>query len=605
MKHAKLFFVLLVACLLPAFALIGCGCGDDDDNDDEVNDDTVSPDDDANDDVDDDVNDDVDDDVNDDVNDDVDDDTGPYDPPEWYPKLPDPEGIGDGLLIGGGPIMDLIKVYTFDDATGELLGGCTVYYKGVAYDETSTGYFEITPDEAGEALVTAYKFGYVNWGYQVNAKVMYFRMRPWGHDRICTDSVDGHHKLDGETLDLDNPQVASILDILNLFNEPIYLGAAFPGVSRKTFVSTDLRCLLTQGTFDVTYGITEAKAEETAPLPNNLYIPDVDVQLDLTGVGGLSFNAAHDMYNVPAMEGIADSPLETFIMQIDLGSAFTWDTIMGWLQDPPDDLAVLILETIPVLMQNGMSFPYIGTMPSWDGVSAPDMNVRQVDGAEVIPMTITEPLEWWHYMALTLAEIPNRATLPVGFGFLPGEGTGDREGEAEIATVPGADYITVLIKNDLYNLNNASFSLKYADDWSEWSDGIDYNNRTDFLPLFNGWSNCWDTDTGAITWSFHDVDVSDLTVDAYLAVIGPANADAIVALLPGDSTEFTYPMPATFTDEDIVAIFGFDLPDGVEITEFNPYEILTYDIKSFNVWTNMDLLTILIELMGGLVGPEL
>ena len=59
-------------------------------------------------------------------------------------------------------------------------------------------------------------------------------------------------------------------------------------------------------------------------------------------------------------------------------------------------------------------------------------------------------------------------------------------------------------------------------------------------------------------------------------------------------------MGVTPSSDDIIAVVGFDLPDGVDVNAYNPNGIFAYDSANISLWTNLDLEALLADLLGGI-----
>jgi hypothetical protein len=150
---------------------------------------------------------------------------------------------------------------------------------------------------------------------------------------------------------------------------------------------------------------------------------------------------------------------------------------------------------------------------------------------------------------------------------------------------------------------NFSFAFKFANDMnnSGWNSTIEVSD-SDFLPYFDASTN-YDSATGTLTWALE----SQATVDAYYVAFRSAcnGCDTLIAVLPGTATSYTIPaaeLGLTPSDDDIVLLFGLDLPDGVDVNSYNPSAIVAYNVNAFNFWSNFDISAYVNDVIGDFIG---
>jgi hypothetical protein len=170
----------------------------------------------------------------------------------------------------------------------------------------------------------------------------------------------------------------------------------------------------------------------------------------------------------------------------------------------------------------------------------------------------------------------------------------DGSASVPVAPVENADYVAVVVKTDVLTvlgeggtIFNVGIAFKFADELSEWSGGVTVDDGTDFLPVFADTTEY--TAGGVINWSLSD----KVAVDAYVAIAIAVDGTVGIALLPGTDDTFDAATAFGYTPNsggtDTVILVGVDLPAGVDINEFDPTSLLTYDSAAVNVWTNFDL----------------
>jgi hypothetical protein len=605
-----LLFVLSLS-LATCLAMTACG-GDDDDNDnndDVVDDDSADDDDDADDDTSDDdtVDDDTTDDdtTGDDSADDTGDDTTDDDTDVEYTSLNcvlpnDPGGILPNL-VGGGAISGAITVYVFNDVTCEPVEGVSVYLNDdptpVLTDVTGLAALTAT---SGEQKVTVLKYDslgggdpdFWGWSYKADAAFMYFRLHPYQTGLTYADSTDGAFFADGSLLSYTNP--ARLLD---LFTQPITIGLTIPGISRGNFLTAlfaetdetgnyDFANLFTQADFALTL---TSDTTDLYYLPANVYVPATDFSILTFGVSVPD----HISYKVPVEIAATVSPIEGIVAQVDVSAAIPGQdelfALVTCILANTDNLRDCLEELVIPLINDAISFPYVGASPEWDGIGAPNLTLLQTAANSDFELSLANNNNGLDYFAMSFAEIPNRALLPLGIGVVRGGKV-----QLKLAEIPNADYMIVAGGTDMLAVDpatlNFSFTALYADDVHDLAGGANLDAVKDFLPLFDTAGTSYDGTTGTVTWAL--ASESD-AVDAYLIAIAPAAcAPEFYAVVPGTETSFTFPADlfhAGPSENDLVFVLGFDLPEDVNINVFDPTRILAYNGSALNVWSNLNV----------------
>ena len=573
----KLFAIILVLAM--ALALGACNLGDDDDDGgDTGNLPPLSGDDD-----DDAVDDDDDDDDDNDDNDDSD-----IDYQSVYCDLPDPEGIAPNM-IGGGALDGTLTVYAFDQDC-EPIQDAFVLHDGTVYQTDVDGKVEITIGKgAGDQQVVSWIELKGAVAYKADAKVMYFqhaqKIGDWA-DSEPSDFLDG-----ADPIGLLNPQISGVLPLQDILAATAYLGVAMTGFSRNTLFRYDFNHLVAESTFDFDLGPFGGPT----PLPANIYLPDLSIEITALGA---TFAGANEQYSVPVNAMFDENPIEGFVAAVSLTDVLTEEVLGDIIQTIIEGGSVtdaLIGLTAP-LITSGITFEYVGARPDWDGTGSAYLQVSEPTGA--VDLDVANIDKSNDYLALMLAEIPNRALLPMSIGVAAGDPVA-----MDTAEIENADYIAAVINLDLENIFYASidgltFALaaKYAEDLEDWeTNGVDFDADTDFLPFFNKSNTGFEyegIDAGQVVWDL----ASDAEADLYGVIYDPActGCPTVYATLPGDEYEFVVPfdeLGITGSEDDVVAVVAGTL-DGFDSDTYNPLTLFGRPISSMAVWTNF---TIIVE----------
>ena len=568
------WFILLLALAMFAFAT-GCGCGGDDDDDDSAPaDDDTTDDDSTDDDTDDDTTDDDttdDDTTDDDVDDDTDDDADvEYD--SLVCETAEPAGVG------GGAITSSITVYVYDDLSCDPIQNATVILNDGDATETTDadGMAELTIVDAAQT-VTATASGCWSWSYKADANTMVFRLK-CNSTASYTDSAPGDFTEGGSPLGLTNPS------LLQLFTTPVSLGVALPGVSRESILYTDFYGLLAGSTFDLT--LDTGSGPEVTEIPANVYLPN----LNLSVPGVFSASGVNNQYVVPVNDDATESPIEGFVIQVlvssilgDLGAILDLIDCVG--SEP--NILTCIGPLVTPLINDGVSFSYAGAVPDWNGTGAPDIEVYDTQAKAELDIDLTHADSDYDYLAILAAEIPNRALLPLGIGIIDSGSTA-----VDYADIPNADYMAVLGATDLlksgFTSANFSFAIKYAESIDDFTGGVSFDGD-EFLPAFDSANCSWDESTSTIEWALESGDTPDLYQIIY--VPDDASCESLLAQVPGSDTSFVVPADACANPSaaDIVVVIGAAMPGGFDGNNYNPLDVMSFDIAGVNLWTNLDL----------------
>jgi len=308
--------------------------------------------------------------------------------------------------VGGGAITTTITAYVYDDATCDPLVSGAATVNGQATD--ADGKVVLTVAKAA-TTVTAMAPGYWAWSYKADAAVMYFRLRG-DASGTWADSADGNFQDGGSALALDNPQGDyTLLNLGTLLSAPIYIGGVIPGLSRNTLLSTDIDHLIPEAEFDLTYSF---ETDDTIALPANIYLPTLDIGLNLIGLVTADASGGNEAYKVPVNSDWAENPLEGFVASATIGEALSLDALLDLLPViiGGGDIMEAILGLIEPILNDALLFEYQAVNPTWNGTGAPDIDVVDlITAKETVNLTVTNPAAGYDYLAILAGEIPNRA----------------------------------------------------------------------------------------------------------------------------------------------------------------------------------------------------
>ncbi|NLH50884.1 MAG: hypothetical protein GX444_20095 [Myxococcales bacterium] len=521
------------------------------------------------------------------------------DPPdqEYAPvlcRLPDPEGLGEGTLIGGGvSVVTQRIVYIYDDETCAPLANSFVYL-----DNNHDGYQTdgegrvVFAAESGEHLLTAWHEHYWPWTYRTDQPVAYFRLHSaYKSDYYYADSVPGRFLSDGEDLPLVNPQTVD-----EAFTQPLFGGVLLPGLPRQAWLNSTSLNLFTEDYFRFYYEAAGYTGD--VDLPTNLYLPSISILFEVPGMQIFGFYGANTALQVPLLSSLPDKSLQGFVFQLDAASVVNLDTIIAMIQAGwhNDDYLAYILPLVKPLFERGLKFPYIGARPSWDGSGAPDLELAAVPAdCERIDFSVVNPEDGADYFFVLGAEIPNRALLPLAVGAY-----GSETSLLPFTRVPDADYLALGIKTDVFATAGescrAATATRYAESPNHWNHyGVIFDNA-DFLPYFSPETTYYDAATGTLHWGFEGK--FRPRVDAYLVFYVPDDFNPVYAwmmTLPGDLNELQLPL-APFgiapSEDDIILLVAFDMPADFDPNHWDPSALFGYDIESMSLWVHPDLITL-------------
>ena len=600
MKSKWLLLFAMVMLLATGLALTACGGGGDDDDDDRTDDDDDN--DDATDDDDDDTTDDddvTDDDDDDDTTDDDDDDDDVVFTPVYDSlrcAVPDPEGLGEGMTIGGGAIAGTVTAYVYEDLDGNDDGMCDAIAGADVNGETTDadGMAVVTISKAAE-LIVAKAADHWSWAYQADSAVMYFLLRA-DKSNIFADSATGEFKDGGTPLPYDN----IIVGINNVLTAKIYLGAVVPGLARTSILSLDDAGLLPTATFPLGYetiGFDAATQDFTlevgsVDLPSNIYLPELDLDATLTipfvGTYGVTAAGINEQYVLPVMTGATEMALEGFVASIDIGGVVDMSTLIGIVVEilGGGDIMEVVLGLIEPVINDGLAFEHHGVVPDWNASGAPDIAVEPLaESGDTLGVTVAGADKASGYLSILAGEVGNRALWPMGMKI--GEDV-----EFGVSSLDDTDYILLSAKTNVLDILAGSvaaedieltIAAKYADELADWGGDVSFG-ADDFLPAFDTDNTSYDDTTGVVTWAFP----AKADLDLFMVAVLPDGGEVGLAVLPGDATMFDAVGAFDFVPgvDDVIVVIGMDLPNSVDINAFDPTSIVGYNAKAINLWTN-------------------
>ena len=509
-------------------------------------------------------------------------------------QLPDPEGLGEGTLIGGGVSAQTQRiVYIYDDETCAPIPNSFVYLDGnhEGYQTDSQGRV-VFDAEPGAHLLTAWHDRYWPWTYRTDQSVAYFRLHSaYYSDYNSGDSQPGWFRLDGEMLQLANPQ-----NVEEAFTQPLFAGMLLPGLSRQAWMNSTSLNIFTEAYFRFYYEAAGYTGD--IYLPTNFYLPSISVLFEVPGMEIFGFYGENTYMQVPLLSSLPEKSLQGFVFQFNAESVVNIDTIIEMIQAgwQGDDYLAYILPLIKPLFERGLKFPYVGARPSWDGSGAPDVELAAIPAdCERIDFSMVNPEDGADYFFALGAEIPHRALLPLAVGAY-----GAETSLLPYVRIPDADYIALGIKTDVFATAGescrAATATRYAEGPNHWSHyGVIFDNA-DFLPYFSPETTGYDWTTGTLRWGFEGKFRPQ--VDAYLVFYVPHQhdlVDAWVMTLPGDLNEVELPL-APFgiapSENDIVLLVAFDMPADFDPGHWDPSALFGYNIESMSLWVYPDLITL-------------
>lgn len=498
--------------------------------------------------------------------------------------LPDPAGLGEGVLFGGGANEGKVKAHVFDDADCLPIAGATVVVgRDVARVLTDeNGYAEVSTTPGG-VMVSAIAGGYAPWSYDNDAAVRYFRLRSDDRSFPATDSDEGVFRWDGEALAFTNPQ-----ELGGFFEQPATAGVVWPGISRATVLSRAYQGMETAGTFDINWVYDYEIEDDPIPFPLNFHLPQVGLEIDIPGIVDWGFWGGNETFRFPIPDGADVSPLNSFVFQIDLAQVVDIGTLLAFVAAAGEggDLEAPLAQLLKPLLARGLTFPYAALEPDRRAGDGADIETTQVaiDGAS-IEVVIDEPAADYDYVFALLAEVPNRALAPIGVAVAEGGAA-----RLPIPRLTDADYVLVAMRTDMFagrwETQTMSLLVRYAEDPSEWRDGLVLSNA-DFGPPFDEATTTYDDDTGRLKWAFEDdasgMDAVLMTAKRYWY----EPKGRYFSLLPADRECTDLPLPAlgysSYWLNDF-ALIAVDLPDDVA-GGFDPTRIFGYSNARYTVWT--------------------
>jgi len=518
----------------------------------------------------------------------ADDDTTPPIPDQEYPSLlctlPDPEGLGSGIMFGG-LFEGTITVYVYDDETCLPIQNAEVKFQYPGVLTNYDGKAVLTGVPAG-ALITANKNEYWVAGYQADAAVMYFRLHPnyYYVFEDYTDTAPGHFTAGDQPLALTAPQ-----SLEEALLNPIYLGFGSPGIARAAALSAG-KYLTADADFEVHF----VNPYETIDLTiwTNFYVPDTSVVFDVPGYGPLGFYGAHEEYQVPVHAGTTEMALQGAIAGLNAGQVVDESALLEVINAILDggDFIDIILPFFKPLVNDALAFPYVGARPSWLLDGSPDVPVYGLDsGKKHVKVDIANPNPDFDYAEMLWAEIPNRALLPMGLKIWDGKTV-----KLPYAVIPDADYLALSIKTDLLTSevysSRLSIAAQYAEDLTEWKGGLTFDDA-DFLPPFDPTLTQYDYQTGQLTWELEGSGAD--RVDMFWLAFMPwwyQDPEMIMLTLPKEarSLNLAQLFPSmSFDYYDTIFLLAVDLPFDYD-DGFDPSRLFGYNLPAFSMWVYPD-----------------
>lgn len=503
-------------------------------------------------------------------------------------ELSDPENIGDGVLFGGGPYAGELTVYVYDDADCTPIPNVKIFYgqptQIVFTDDQGKAVIE---GEDPPGMITAYKDDFWAWSYQVDAAVMYFRLRPEFVYNDYIDSETGSFLREGELLDLDNP------GIIEAFKTPLFGGITLPGFSRD-MIGAYNKFLAVDSTFEFGY-VHGTRGPYDEDVPTNLYLPDLELVLNIPSYGELGIWADNEQHNVPVLPDATERSLSAFIVSLEVGHLFDFDSLLSVIEEIVygGDVFEILLPIIKPAINDVIRIAYVGANPDWDPSGPPDIELQSIDPENgSVSVKIENPDFDYNYLNVLGAEIPNRSMFPLSMALVD-----DETADMAYVEVPNADYIAMAVKTDLLTTGFASgqisCAVKYAESISEWSDGLAIDNA-EFAPFFEPALSWYDDETGDVFWDMQQGDGVD--IDLFWVIIEPYGSyyrpDILMAILPGDARSYHPPnaemgiYPSKYTD---VVVLALDLPDELLSQGYDPTRLLSYNIPAMSLWSYPDL----------------
>jgi hypothetical protein len=517
-----------------------------------------------------------------------------YEYPSLLCALPDPENLGAGKMFGGGPAGGGVTVYIFDDETCAPIVNAVAKYNYQSFYTDVKGRTVLTGVPAG-ATITASKADYWAWGYQVDAAVMYFRLRPEYYYQDYFDSEAGHFTANGENLGLTNPQ-----NVGEALSNLMYIGLAMPGMGRDAIFATR-KYFAVNSEFVLNLQNQEYTME--VYFPDNFYLPDLDLMLTIPGYGDLGMWGVNEEYALPLRPGTPAMSLQGVIAGVEVGNVVNMENLIAVVEQILDggDLLDILLPLVKPLLNDAITFPYVGAVPEWIIGGPPDIPVSEVGGnGEELPVSISNAAAGFDYVELFGAEIFNRTILPFGIATFEGQ-----PAAMPYVEIPDADYLAVAAKTDLlasdFTSSRLSAAAQYADNVGDWAGGVTFDDA-DFLPFFDPAASHYDTVTGELAWEMEGEGAD--RIDAFWVVVMPwwsSAPEMVMFTLPGDARSLNLYNQVTGFDPcewDSIIILALDLP--FDYGEgFDPSRILSYNIPALSLWSYPDAASIFSELFGG------
>ncbi|MCZ7583616.1 MAG: hypothetical protein M5R36_09955 [Deltaproteobacteria bacterium] len=439
------------------------------------------------------------------------------------------------------------------------------------------------PTPPGAALVTAYRDGYRGWSYQADAASMVFRLPQEFLPDDYGISVTGHFLENGEPLALTNPS-----SVVDAFSQKAYAGFLLPAVSRAELLTADLAGLWSPLEFNLPW-VYDFEGPFDLPIADNFFLPDMSLVFEFRNELQWGFMGGNDDLTVSLRPGAETRPLEGFVFSADLSRALDMETFLEivegmWGANP---VGALFLSVLPKLFNDAVSVEYAGFDPEWAPDRPADLELAPITGEKGdVGVFATDFTDDTTILALMLADVPNRALIPIGVGAAAGTETA----LLPAMSFPDARHIALAMElplpDDTDYPRTLRTAFRYASDPAAWPNGIALADA-DFGARFVDEKTSYDDGTGFIEWEIAGDDPS-----AFFVVVAPQgwprSDGPFMAMLPGGARSLKLPVADLGYDPwwcDGVFIMAVDGP--VDFRRgFDPTAFFAYDHQSISMWSN-------------------
>ncbi|MCL4235907.1 MAG: hypothetical protein KJ042_15460, partial [Deltaproteobacteria bacterium] len=150
--------------------------------------------------------------------------------------------------------------------------------------------------------------------------------------------------------------------------EPGFIGFVLPGISRATAMSSVYRGMTTNATFPIEwlYG-EEHLPDEVIDAPANVYLPYLNVLIEIPDVVTWGFWGGNETFRVPIPSDSTTVPLSSFILSLDISQAVDPATFLQivYFFVEGEDIDAIFIPVLAPLLNRGITFPYVATAPAW------------------------------------------------------------------------------------------------------------------------------------------------------------------------------------------------------------------------------------------------